>query len=74
MWYYPAAFFLDKRDVIGAWLICGAIAMAFFGYPALTDALDSPTGDRHYAAASPGFGAERLRSGAARCASGGSTL
>jgi hypothetical protein len=34
MWYYPAAFFLDKRYVIGAWLICGAIATAFFGCPA----------------------------------------
>jgi uncharacterized membrane protein len=31
MGYYPAAFFLEKRDVIGAWLICGAIATAFFG-------------------------------------------
>jgi hypothetical protein len=58
MWYYPAVFFLDKRDIIGAWLICGAIATAFFGCPALTGALDSPTGDRHYAAASPGFGAD----------------
>jgi hypothetical protein len=51
MWYYRAAFFLDKRDVIGAWLICGAIATAFFGCPALTGALDSSTGDRHYATA-----------------------
>jgi hypothetical protein len=58
MWYYPAAFFLDKRDVIGAWLICGAIATAFFGCPALTGALASPTEDRDYAAASPGFGAD----------------
>ena len=36
MWYNPAAFLLDRRDVIGAWLICGAIAAAFFGYPAVT--------------------------------------
>ena len=31
MWYHPAAFFLGKRDVIGAWLICLALVMAFFG-------------------------------------------
>jgi hypothetical protein len=36
MWYYPAALFLDKRDVIGAWIICLAVALPFFGYPALT--------------------------------------
>ena len=40
MWYHPAAFFLTKRDVIGAWLICLALATAFFGYPAVTAALD----------------------------------
>ena len=62
MWQYPAAFFF-KSDVIGVWLICGAIATAFFGCPALTSAPDSPTGDRHYAAASPGFGADRSADG-----------
>ena len=41
MWYNPSAFFLERRDVIGAWLICGAIAAAFFGYPALTSAPDT---------------------------------
>jgi hypothetical protein len=44
MWYNPAAFLLDRRDVIGAWLICGAIAAAFFGYPAVTSALDTWAG------------------------------
>jgi hypothetical protein len=37
MWYHPAAFFLGKRDVIGAWLICLALVMAFFGYPGRHD-------------------------------------
>ena len=41
MWYNPAAFWLERRDVIGAWLICGAIAVAFFGYPAVTSAIDT---------------------------------
>ena len=63
MWYYPAAFFLDKRDVIGAWLICAAIATAFFGYPAFTAALDSSTGHRHYATACPVLGADRAADG-----------
>ena len=40
MWYHPAAFLLGKRDVIGAWLICVAVATAFFGYPVVTAALD----------------------------------
>jgi hypothetical protein len=31
MWYYPAAFVLGKRDVIGAWLVCLIIAAACFG-------------------------------------------
>jgi hypothetical protein len=30
----PAALIFDKRDVIGAWIVCLAIALAFFGYPA----------------------------------------
>jgi hypothetical protein len=36
MWYHPAALILDKRDVIGAWIVCLAIALPFFGYPAVT--------------------------------------
>jgi hypothetical protein len=38
MWYHPAAVFLTKRDVIGSWLICVAVATAFFGYPAVAAA------------------------------------
>ena len=37
MWCHPAAFLLGKRDVIGAWLICLALVMAFFGYPGRHD-------------------------------------
>lgn len=36
MWYQPAALISDKRDVIGAWIVCLAVAMLFFGYPAVT--------------------------------------
>jgi hypothetical protein len=36
MWCHPAAFILEKRDVIGAWIVCLAIALPFFGYPAVT--------------------------------------
>ena len=43
MWYHPAAFLLTKRDVIGAWLVCLAVAMAFFGYPVVTTAFDDWT-------------------------------
>ena len=40
MWYHPAAFFVGKRDVIGAWVICLAVAVVFFGYPVVMTALD----------------------------------
>jgi hypothetical protein len=33
MWYQPAALIPDKRDVIGAWIVCLAVALVFFGYP-----------------------------------------
>ena len=52
MWYHPAAFFLEKRDVIGAWIICLALAMAFFGYPIVTTELDAWARDLHTAPAS----------------------
>jgi hypothetical protein len=45
MWYHPSAFFLTRRDVIGAWIICLAIVMAFFGYPFVSSQLDPRTGD-----------------------------
>jgi hypothetical protein len=31
MWYYPGAFVLGKRDVIGAWLVCLIVVAACFG-------------------------------------------
>jgi hypothetical protein len=36
MWYYPGAFNLSVRDAVGAWLVCLAVAAAFFGYPLVT--------------------------------------
>ena len=33
MWYHPSAFLVGKRDVIGAWLVCLAVAAACFGLP-----------------------------------------
>ena len=41
MWYHPVAFFVGKRDVIGAWVICLALATAFFAYPVVITALDA---------------------------------
>ncbi len=31
MWYHPTAFAVGVRDVIGAWLVCLAVAAVFFG-------------------------------------------
>jgi hypothetical protein len=53
MWYHPAAFFLGKRDVIGAWIICLVLAVAFFGYPVVTTALDAQGRDIRTATAGP---------------------
>jgi hypothetical protein len=53
MWYHPAAFCVGKRDVVGAWVICLALAMAFFGYPVVTTALDAWSGDAHVAGVAP---------------------
>jgi hypothetical protein len=53
MWYHPNAFLLGKRDVIGAWLICLALAMSFFGYPVVTTALDVWAGDLYSATVGP---------------------
>jgi len=53
MWYHPAGFFLTGRDVIGGWIICLAIAVAFFGYPIASSELDARTGDLNMAAAGP---------------------
>jgi hypothetical protein len=36
MWYQPAALISDKRDMIGSWIVCLAVALVFFGYPAVT--------------------------------------
>ena len=53
MWYHPAGFFLTERDVIGAWIICLAIAVAFFAYPVVSSELDARTGDLNTTAANP---------------------
>jgi hypothetical protein len=53
MWYHPAGFSLTGRGVIGAWIICLAIAVAFFGYPVASSELDARTGDLNMAAAGP---------------------
>jgi hypothetical protein len=53
MWYHPAGFFLSRREVIGAWIICLAIAVAFFAYPVVSSELDARTGDLNPAAAVP---------------------
>lgn len=55
MWYHPAAFFVEKRDVIGAWLICLLVAAACVGSPILSAAFDASPATRHTAA-----GCERL--------------
>jgi hypothetical protein len=54
MWYHPVVFHLTRRDVIGAWIICLAIAMVFFGYPVVSSELDAWTGDLNMATAGPG--------------------
>ena len=53
MWYHPAGFFLTRGDVIGAWIICLAIAVTFFGYPVVSSELDAWTADLNTAAAGP---------------------
>jgi hypothetical protein len=36
MWYQPSAFLAGGRDVIGAWLVCLAVATACLGLPVMT--------------------------------------
>jgi hypothetical protein len=50
MWYYPASFFVEKRDVIGAWLVCLVLAAGCLGSPMLGAAFDTITATRHAAA------------------------
>jgi hypothetical protein len=50
MSYYLAALFVEKRDVIGAWLVCLVVAAACFGSPMLGDAFDTSVATRHVAA------------------------
>jgi hypothetical protein len=51
MWYYPCRVLFGQALCNRRLAHCVAIATAFFGCPALTGALDSSTGDRHFAAA-----------------------
>ena len=66
MEYYPGAFSLGIRDAIGAWLVCLAIAAAFFGYPLVTAAWDASVvqhraaADRSLTAAPAGICASRI--------------
>jgi hypothetical protein len=50
MWYYPGAFLVGKRDVIGAWLVCLLVAAACFVSPVLSAAFDHSTATRDAAA------------------------
>jgi hypothetical protein len=50
MWYYPGAFLVGKRDVIGAWLVCLVLAAACLGSPMLSAKSDISTATRHAAA------------------------
>ena len=50
MWDYPAAIFVEKRDVFGAWLVCLLVAAACFGSPMLGAAFDNSAATRHAAA------------------------
>jgi hypothetical protein len=34
MWYHPSAYRVGIRDVIGAWILCLAVAALFFAPPA----------------------------------------
>ena len=47
MSYYPAAFLVDKRNVIGAWLVCLFVAAVCFGSPLLAAAFDTSAATRH---------------------------
>jgi len=49
MSYYPAAFLVEKRDVIGAWIICLFVAAACFGSPMFGAAFDTSAATRHAA-------------------------
>ena len=50
MWYYPPAFFVERRDAIGAWLVCLVVTAVCFGSPMLGAAFDTSAAPRHAAA------------------------
>jgi hypothetical protein len=50
MWYHPDAFFMGKRDAIGAWLVYLVVAAACVGSPRLDAAFDTSAATRHAAA------------------------
>jgi len=58
MWYHATAFSLTKRDVIGAWFVCLAIATAFFGYPVVSSELYAWIGDLNTVTTGPNHGAD----------------
>jgi hypothetical protein len=50
MSYYPAALLAEKRDVIGAWLVCLFVAASCFGSPMRSAAFEPSAATRHAAA------------------------
>ena len=61
MSYYPAAFLVDKRNVIGAWLVCLFVAAVCFGSPLLGAAFDTSAATRHAVAGCEHLDASRHR-------------
>jgi len=59
MWYSPLAFSLDKRDVIGAWLLCLVVLAVSFGWSAGVDSA-ARDGRAAVAAAAPSTGVRNV--------------
>ena len=53
MWHDSAAFGLNVRDVIGAWLVCLAVAAAFFGCPLVSAEWSASLVQSHAVASRP---------------------
>jgi hypothetical protein len=41
MWNNSVTLNFGKRDVVAAWIVCLALAAAFFGFPAMMTVLDN---------------------------------